>query len=192
MTRGALTTLSLAAYAVLTAAVLICVGLTGSALLEANDRLATIDTALTSVKGHADPLTYEVTKVNDSLTAIEQSLSPLHSQADTLNGTLSQVQQTLTTADGTVKSVSTIAGTAETSLVPADSNLQATDHSVGHANPNVGTLVSQASEALGILGPVENDLSTISGLLAGTNGHLSSACHKTQNAPLTSSRTSCP
>ena len=192
MTRGALTTLSLAVYAVLTGAVLICVGLTGSALLQANDRLASIDTALTSVKGHADPLAYQVTQVNNSLVAIEQALSPLHSQADTLNGTLAQVQQTLTTADGTVKGVSSTAGTAESSLVPADQNLINTDHSVAHANPNVGTIQSQAAQALGILGPVESDLSTISALLTGTNGHLSSACHKSQNAPLTSSRTQCP
>lgn len=192
MTRGALTTMSLAVYAVLTAAVLICVGITGSALLSANDRLGTIDSALTSVKGHADPLTYEVTKINDSLTAIEQSLSPLHSQADTLNGTLSQVNGTLSQANGTVGSISSIAGTAESSLVPADQNLISTNHSVGHANPNVGTIQADAAEALGILGPVESDLSTISGLLTATNGHLSSACHKTQNAPLTSSRTQCP
>jgi hypothetical protein len=57
MTRGALTTLSVAAFAVLTAAVLICVGLTGNALLSASDRLTGIDTALSSVRGHADPLT---------------------------------------------------------------------------------------------------------------------------------------
>ncbi len=192
MTRGALTTISLAAYAVLTAAVLICVGLTGSALLEANDRLAAIDTALTSVKGHADPLTFQVTKVNDSLTAIEQSLAPLHSQADTLNGILAQVQQTLTAADGTVKSVNGKATSAEGSLVPADQALASTDKALIHANPNVGLISSQASEALGILSPVENDLSTISGLLSKTNVHLNSACKKTENAPLTNSKTACP
>jgi hypothetical protein len=192
MTRGALTTLSLAAYAVLTAAVLICVGLTGSALLEANDRLASIDTALTSVKGHADPLAFQVTKVNDSLVAIEQSLAPLHSQADTLNGILGQVQQTLTTADGTVKDVNGKAGTAEGSLVPADQALAGTDKALIHANPNVGTISSEASQALGILTPVEGDLHAISGLLGTTNGHLSSACKKTQNAPLTNTRTACP
>jgi hypothetical protein len=192
MTRGALTTLSLAVYLVLTGAVLICVGLTGNALLQANDRLGAIDGALTSVKGHADPLTDQVTRINASLTAIEQSLAPLHSQADTLNGTLSQVQQTLTGADGTVKSVNARAGTAEGSLGPADANLIATDRSARHANPNVGLLQGQADEVLGILGAVENDLSTISGLLIGTNGHLSSACHKTQNAPSTNSRTTCP
>jgi hypothetical protein len=190
MTRGALTTLSLAAYAVLTAAVLICVGLTGTALLSANDRLASIDTALTSVKGHADPLTFEVTKVNGSLTAIDQALSPLHSQADTLNGVLAQVQTTLTSADGTVKTVNGLAATAETSLVPADQNLASTDRSVGHANPNVGVIQGQAAQALGILSPVENDLATISGLLIGTNGHLSSSCKKIERLP--GATTACP
>jgi hypothetical protein len=192
MTRGALTTLSLAVYAVLTAAVLICVGLTGSALLQANDRLAGIDTALSSVKGHADPLAFQVAKVNDTLTAVEQSLAPLHGQADTLNGILGSVEQTLTGADGTVKSVNGKATTAEGSLVPADRNLAGTDRALIHANPNVGHISSQASQALGILSPVENDLSTISGLLASTNGHLSSACHKTQNANVNGPKTACP
>ncbi|MGH7746096.1 MAG: DUF948 domain-containing protein, partial [Candidatus Dormibacteria bacterium] len=164
MIRGTLTTLSLAAYAVLAGAVIICVGLTGSALMQANDRIGAIDTALTSVKGHADPLTYQVTKVNDSLTAIEQSLAPLHSQADTLNGMLSQVQQTLGTANGTVGSVSGLAINAEGSLAPADQDLAATDVSLGqngHTDTNVGTITSQAAAALAILGPVQNDLSTI-------------------------------
>ena len=42
----------------------------------------------------------------------------------------------------------------------------------------------------------ENDLATISGLLISTNGHLSSACHKTENAntvvPLGGPKTACP
>ncbi len=180
MTRGAITTLSLAAYAVLTAAVLICVGLTGSALLEANDRLGAIDTALTSVKGHADPLTYQVTKVNDSLTAIEQSLSPLHSQADTLNGTLSQVQQTLSHRRRHGEERQRHRRHRRGQPGPGRPGPRRHRHSAGpRATPTSAPSASQATEALGILGPVENDLSTISGLLIGTNGHLSSACHKT-------------
>ena len=183
MTRGALTTLSVATYLALTAAVLICVGLAGGNLMSARDRLATVDDELRSVSGHADPLTYQVTKVNDSLVRIEQALSPIHSQADMLNGMLGGVQQTLSSANGSVSSINAAASAVEQSLRPADSALQATNGSVLHATPNVGAITGQAAQALGILTPVENDLRTISGLLSGTNRHLSSSCRKTQSVP---------
>jgi phage-related minor tail protein len=183
MTRGALTTLSVAVYLALTAAVLICVGVAGSELMSARDRLATVDDELRSVSGHADPLTYQVTKVNDSLVRIEQALSPIHSQADMLNGILGGVQQTLTSANGSANSINAAASAAEGSLRPADSALQTTNNSVLHATPGVGVISSQAAQALGILTPIQSDASTISGLLAATNQHLSSACQKTRNAP---------
>jgi hypothetical protein len=178
MTRAMLTIMSVAVFVVLTGAILICLGLTGNALLQTNDRLAAIDTSLQSVKGHADPLTYQIGKVNSSLVSIEQSLQPLHRQADTLNDTLATIHQTLTGVDATVKSVDGHSVTAEGSLVPTARDLANTDKDFIHAASNVATVDGQAAQAVALLTPIEQDLSTISGLLTQTRDHLSSSCSK--------------
>lgn len=176
--RTVLSTLSLGAFGVLTAAVIICVGLTGGALVKANDSLGVVDTALTSVAGHADPLTYQVHLVNTSLTSIEQDLSPLHGQADTLNGSLATVNQTLTSADASVSSILGKANAIEPSLVDVDHQLATEAQEVGttRASARVGLLNDQVSSLAGILGPVQGDLGNIEGLLRTTNDHLTSSC----------------
>src|SRR5262249_42448803 len=123
MTRGMLTALSIGAFLVLTGAVLICVGLTGNALVTANDSLGSVDASLTSVAGNADPLTAQVHLANNSLTQIEQALNPIHGQADNLNGILTGVNTTLTQGDGRVKSILSKVGPIESNLVDADNKL---------------------------------------------------------------------
>lgn len=173
--------LSIIAYGVLTAAVLICVGLTGNALLQANDRLHDVDAALTSVGGHADPLTDQVAKVNTSLETIEKALNPLHGQADQLNGILAQVQQTLTDANGVVSSVNGHAAAVESHLRPADANLISTLRSVQHADPEAALGATQAAQVLALLNPIQDDLFVVKGDLAITLDHLISICNKLPN-----------
>lgn len=182
MLRGSLAVVSIAAFGVLTGSVIYCVGLTGNALTEANDRLATVDSELTAVSGNADPLTAQVDKVNSSLTQIEQALHPLHGQADQLNGILAGASQTLTSADGTVKSILSKAGPIETSLADADTQLASEADEVGstRASARVLVLSGQATTLISLLTPIEADLHTIEALLGITNDHLASTCNHLQ------------
>lgn len=182
--RGILTALSLGAFGVLTAAVIIAVGLTGSALVNANDSLGVVDAELTSVSGHADPLTYQVHTVNTALTNIEADLHPLSGQADTLNGLLSGTNSSLTSTDGLVKDVLAKAGPIEASLQDADAKLglgptgEANEVGSARATARVNLLNGQVASLIAILTPVTSDLSTIEALLGQTNTHLASACNQ--------------
>jgi hypothetical protein len=180
VTRAGLTTLSFAAFALLVGSVLVALGLTGNALVQTNGRLADIDGSLQSIKGHADPLAFQVGKINDSLASIEQSLQPLHGQADQLNGILGGVQQTLTSADGTLKSIQCHVTAAEADLVPAEKDLSptGTDGYFKHINPNVGDIQGKAVQAVTLLMSIESDLATIEGKLVQTRDHLVSSCDK--------------
>jgi len=164
---------------VLTAAVLIFVGLTGNALLSANDRLEVTDTALTSVRGHTDPLTFQVHTVNSRLVDIEAALQPLHGQADQLNPILSQVQATLAQADPTVKSVQQHAAAVETKLQHADKFAASVAASARAADPKVGIIQnSQVPQLNSLLGPIVGDLNAASSDLSKTHTSLAAACNK--------------
>ena len=183
MVRGPLTFLSIAVFLVLTGAVIYCVGFTGKALVEANDKLGVVDTELTSVGGHADPLTYQVQKVNSSLDSIQSALQPIHGQADTLNGILTGVNTTLTSADGTVKSINSLAGQIEPHLISSDKALGLEPggeaFEVGPANATKGVAFlagAQLDAAIAALTPAEQDLANVEGNLSQTNDHLKSAC----------------
>lgn len=179
MTRGILTAMSIVAFWVLTAAVLIFVGLTGNALLSANDRLETTDKDLTSVRGHTDPLTEQVHIVNNHLVDIESALQPIHGQADQLNPILIQVNQTLTEADPIVKSVEGHAANAEQHLVAADGHARTVAGNASQASGKVTTLQSSiVTQVLNLLVPIESDLSSASGSLSSTQVDLLQACNK--------------
>ena len=171
--------LLVAAVAVTTA-----VALTGIALNSANDSLGTVDSDLTSVSSHADPLTFQIHTVNNTLDQIQADLAPLHGQADTLNGLLGGINQTLVTADGSVVSINGKAGPIESSLVDSDAKLSITSptgeaNEVGssRATGRVILLANQVNALLAILGPVQSDLSGSSSFLANTNTHLHSICN---------------
>ena len=164
-------------------AVTTAVALTGIALNSANDSLGVVDTDLTSVSGHADPLTFQVHTVNNALDQIQAALAPLHGQADNLNGLLGGINQTLVAADGSVVSINSKAGPIESSLVDSDAKLSITSptgeaNEVGptRATARAGLLVNQVQQLLSILIPVQSDLSGSSTQLANTNTHLHSAC----------------
>lgn len=183
MVRGPLTILSIAVFLVLTGAVIYCVGFTGKALVEANDKLGVVDTELTSVGNHADPLTFQVQKVNSSLDSIQSALQPIHGQADTLNGILTGVNSTLTSADGTVKSINSLAGQIEPHLISSDTALglgptgEANEVGPSRATAKVQLLAGQQLDAaIAALTPAEQDLSNVEGNLSQTNDHLKSAC----------------
>ncbi|MBV8527932.1 MAG: hypothetical protein JOZ75_06425 [Candidatus Dormibacteraeota bacterium] len=163
-------------------AVTTAVALTGIALNSANDSLGTVDSDLTSVSGHADPLTFQVHTVNNALDQIQAALAPLHGQADNLNGLLGGINQTLVSADGSVVSINSKVGPIESSLVDSDAKLnlsptgEANEVGPSRATARAGLLVSQVQQLLGILVPVQSDLSGSSTQLANTNTHLHSVC----------------
>lgn len=163
-------------------AVTTAVALTGIALNSANESLGTVDKDLTSVSGHADPLTFQVHTVNNALDQIQAALAPLHGQADNLNGLLGGINQTLVAADGSVVSINSKAGPIESSLVDSDAKLnlsptgEANEVGPSRATARAGLLVSQVQQLLGILVPVQSDLSGSSTLLSQTNTHLHSIC----------------
>jgi hypothetical protein len=163
-------------------AVTTAVALTGIALNSANDSLGVVDSDLTSVSGHADPLTFQVHTVNNALDQIQAALAPLHGQADNLNGLLGGINQTLVAADGSVVSINSKAGTIESSLVDSDAKLnlsptgEANEVGPTRATARAGLLVNQVQQLLGILVPVQSDLSGSSTQLANTNTHLRSIC----------------
>ena len=169
--------LLVAAVAVTTA-----VALTGIALNSANDSLATVDSDLTSVSSHADPLTFQIHTVNNTLDQVQADLAPLHGQADTLNGMLGGINQTLVTADGSVVDINSKAGPIESSLTDSDAKLglspsgEAGEVGASRATAKVVLLVGQVQQLLGILGPVQSDLAGSSTQLANTNTHLHSIC----------------
>lgn len=182
--RAILTAASLAAYGVLTLAVLVCVALAGNALVHANDSLGVVDAELSSVTRHADPLAYQVHQVNASLTAIEKSLQPLHGQADNLNGILSGVSDSLKSSDAIVKDILAKAGAIEASLANADVALglsptgEAGEVGPNRATARVAMAQDQAAALIALLGPIEHDLSGTEAQLTITNDHLNSACNK--------------
>ncbi|MFN2569649.1 MAG: hypothetical protein ABR564_08645 [Candidatus Dormibacteria bacterium] len=179
MTRGFLTAASIAAFWVLTAAVLIFVGLTGNALLSANDRLESTDQSLTSVRGHTDPLTFQVHTVNSRLVDIEAALQPLHGQADQLNPILSQVQATLTQADPKVTSVNNINNITESRLQDADRHARSVANNAAAAVPKVALLqTGQVPQLNSLLGPIVGDLNAASSALSSTSQSLLAACNK--------------
>lgn len=179
MTRGFLTAASLLAFWVLTASVLIFVGLTGNALLSANDRLGTVDQALTSVQGNTDPLTGRVHQVNGQLVDIEAALQPLHGQADQLNPILSQVQATLTQADPAVTSIETRAAAVESRLIDADAKARDVANNAAAADPKVGVIQHrQLDTLLGLLTPIHGDLVSSTNALVSTQKSLAAACNK--------------
>lgn len=163
-------------------AVTTAVALTGIALNSANDSLGVVDSDLTSVSGHADPLTFQVHTVNNALDQIQAALAPLHGQADTLNGLLGGINQTLVAADGSVVSINSKAGPIESSLVDSDAKLglspsgEAGEVGPSRATAKVVLLQGQVSQLLSVLVPVQSDLSGSSSQLANTNTHLHSAC----------------
>jgi len=180
VTRAGLTTLSFAAFALLVGSVLVALGLTGNSLVQTNGRLADIDNSLQSIKGHADPLTFQISKINDSLVTIEQVLQPVHAQADQLNGILGGVQKTLTSVDGSLKSINGHVTATEADLVPAEKDLShtGTEGYLKHIAPNVADIQGKALQAVTLLRSIEGDLSTIEGLLIKTRDHLVSSCDK--------------
>ena len=163
-------------------AVTTAVALTGIALNSANDSLGVVDSDLTSVSGHADPLTFQVHTVNNALDQIQAALAPLHGQADNLNGLLGGINQTLVAADGSVVSINSKAGPIESSLVDSDAKLglspsgEAGEVGPSRATAKVVLLQGQVSQLLSVLVPVQSDLSGSSSQLANTNTHLHSAC----------------
>jgi len=180
--RG-LSALSVLLVLVAAVAVTTAVALTGIALNSANDSLGVVDSDLTSVSGHADPLTFQVHTVNNALDQIQAALAPLHGQADNLNGLLGGINQTLVAADGSVVSINSKVGPIESSLVDSDAKLglspsgEAGEVGVNRATTRAGLLVNQVQQLLAILVPVQSDLSGSEGKLAQTNTHLNSACH---------------
>ena len=181
--RG-LSALSVLLVLVAAVAVTTAVALTGIALNSANDSLGTVDSDLTSVSSHADPLTFQVHTVNNTLDQIQAALQPIHGQADNLNGLLGGINQTLVAADGSVVDINSRAGTIENSLVDSDAKLsitsptgEANEVGASRATARAGLLVNQVHQLLSILVPVQSDLSGSSTLLAQTNTHLFSACH---------------
>ena len=163
-------------------AVTTAVALTGIALNSANDSLGTVDSDLTSVSGHADPLTFQIHTVNNALDQIQADLAPLHGQADNLNGLLGGINQTLVAADGSVVDINSKAGPIESSLTDSDAKLnlsptgEANEVGPNRATARAGLLVNQVQQLLAILVPVQGDLSGSSNLLAQTNTHLHSIC----------------
>lgn len=163
-------------------AVTTAVALTGIALNSANESLGTVDKDLTSVSGHADPLTFQVHTVNNALDQIQAALAPIHGQADNLNGLLGGINQTLVAADGSVVSINSKVGPIESSLTDSDAKLnlsptgEANEVGPSRATARAGLLVNQVQQLLGILVPVQSDLSGSSTLLAQTNTHLHSIC----------------
>src|SRR5215472_7163319 len=179
--RG-LSALSVLLVLVAAVAVTTAVALTGIALNSANDSLGVVDSDLTSVSGHADPLTFQVHTVNNALDQIQAALAPLHGQADNLNGLLGGINQTLVAADGSVVDINSKAGPIESSLVDSDAKLnlsptgEANEVGPTRATARAGLLVSQVQQLLGILVPVQSDLANSSTQLANTNTHLHSVC----------------
>lgn len=164
-------------------AVTTAVALTGIALNSANESLGTVDKDLTSVSGHADPLTFQVHTVNNALDQIQAALAPIHGQADNLNGLLGGINQTLVAADGSVVSINSKVGPIESSLTDSDARLGLSPSGEagevgggGRATTRATLLVNQVQQLLGILVPVQSDLSGSSTLLAQTNTHLHSIC----------------
>ena len=163
-------------------AVTTAVALTGIALNSANDSLGVVDSDLTSVSGHADPLTFQVHTVNNALDQIQAALAPLHGQADNLNGLLGGINQTLVAADGSVVDINSKVGPIESSLTDSDAKLnlsptgEANEVGPTRATARAGLLVNQVQQLLAILVPVQGDLSGSSNLLAQTNTHLHSIC----------------
>jgi len=163
-------------------AVTTAVALTGIALNSANDSLGVVDSDLTSVSGHADPLTFQIHTVNNALDQIQAALAPLHGQADNLNGLLGGINQTLVAADGSVVDINSKAGPIESSLADSDAKLgltpsgEAGEVGPGRATAKATLLVSQVQQLLGILVPVQSDLAGSSTQLANTNTHLHSVC----------------
>jgi hypothetical protein len=180
--RG-LSALSVLLVLVAAVAVTTAVALTGIAINSANDSLGTVDSDLTSVSSHADPLTFQIHTVNNTLDQIQAALQPIHGQADNLNGLLGGINQTLVAADGSVVDINSRAGTIETSLVDSDAKLglgptgEANEVGPSRATARAGLLVTQVQKLLSILVPVQSDLSGSSTLLAQTNTHLFSSCH---------------
>ena len=163
-------------------AVTTAVALTGIALNSANDSLGVVDSDLTSVSSHADPLTFQIHTVNNALDQIQAALAPLHGQADTLNGLLGGINQTLVAADGSVVDINSKAGPIESSLIDSDAKLglspsgEAGEVGPSRATAKVVLLVGQVQQLLSILGPVQSDLAGSSTQLANTNTHLHSVC----------------
>ena len=163
-------------------AVTMAVALTGIALNSANDSLGVVDSDLTSVSGHADPLTFQIHTVNNALDQIQAALAPLQGQADNLNGLLGGINQTLVAADGSVVDINSKAGPIENSLVDSDAKLglspsgEAGEVGPSRATAKVALLESQVSQLLSVLVPVQSDLSGSSTQLANTNTHLHSVC----------------
>lgn len=180
-TRG-LSALSVLLVLVAAVAVTTAVALTGVALNSANDSLGVVDSDLTSVSSHADPLTFQIHTVNNALVQIESSLAPLHGQADQINGLLGGINQTLVSADGSVVSINNKVGPIESTLADADARLNLGP--TGEANevgPNRGTakvilLNQQVAQLLPILQGAQSDLAGSEGLLSQTNTHLHSVC----------------
>ena len=179
--RG-LSVVSVLVILVASVAVTAAVALTGIALNSANDSLGVVDSDLTSVSSHADPLTFQIHTVNSTLDQIQADLAPLHGQADTLNGLLGGINQTLISADASVVSINGKAGPIENSLMDSDAKLgmspsgEAGEVGASRATAKVVLLVGQVQQLLGILGPVQSDLAGSSTQLANTNTHLHSIC----------------
>ena len=184
MVARGLSAVSVLLVLVAAVAVTVAVALTGIALNSANESLGTVDSELTSVSSHADPLTFQVHTVNNSLVAIQAALAPLHGQADQVNGLLSGINQTLVSADGSVVDINSKAGPIESTLADSDAKLsitsptgEANEVGASRATGRVVLLQSQVNQLLAILVPVQSDLNGSSTFLAQTNQHLFSACN---------------
>ena len=179
--RG-LSAVSVLVLLIASVAVTTAVALTGIALNSANNSLGVVDSDLTSVSSHADPLTFQIHTVNNALDQIQSALAPLHGQADTLNGLLGGINQTLVAADGSVVDINSKAGPIESSLADSDAKLglspsgEAGEVGPSRATAKVVLLVGQVQQLLSILAPVQSDLAGSSTQLANTNTHLHSVC----------------
>lgn len=173
-----LTTISLAALAVLVAYLVGALIVVGYSLLDAQAQLGTAERPLQSIISHTDPLAYQVNQVNGNLTGIEQALHPVHGQAGSINSSLGSAQTDLASTDSGAAAVDTQASAIAGHLGAINLNLASTDHSVSAATPTVAGILDEASRLGRLLQPIQSDLFDVTGELANTNYHVASTCHK--------------